>query len=189
MNKSEIRKSAQQQRQSLSAEKVHTLSVKLVEQFALLDLSNVKIVHIFLPIKQKKEPDTFLMIDWIKIHHPEMKIIVPKADFDTALMTHHYYDGMEDLEMNHYQILEPQKAEIHTGEVDMVIVPLLAFDKNGYRIGYGKGFYDRFLQGISTQKIGLSLFDELNVIDDINEHDIRLDKCITPNKTYVFPIA
>lgn len=189
MNKSEIRKTVQRQRQLLSAEQVHTLSVKLLEQFAELDLSSVKIVHIFLPIKQKQEPDTFLIIEWLKKYHPEIKIIVPKADFDTALMTHHYYDGIADLALNEYQILEPQKAEMHTGEVDMVIVPLLAFDKDGYRIGYGKGFYDRFLQGISTQKIGLSFFDELNVIDDINEHDVRLDKCITPNRIYVFPVT
>ena len=67
------------------------------------------------------------------------------------------------------------------GVPDMVLVPLLAFDKKGYRVGYGKGFYDRFLQNIETQKIGLSLFEVIDEINDVHLNDIRLDKCITPN--------
>lgn len=189
MNKAEIRKTALKERKSLSAETAHEWSVKLVEQFSKLDFSNISIVHIFLPIKEKNEPDTFLMIEWLKKHHPQIRIIVPKADFDTALMTSHYFDGHEDLKRNAYNILEPQAAEIHTGAVDLVIIPLLAFDQLGYRVGYGKGFYDRFLQGITTQKIGLSFFGRLTQIDDVNEYDVRLDKCITPDQTYVFPVG
>lgn len=187
MNKIEIRKKALQERKSLSEDEVAVLSVKLLEQFTRLDFSGVRIVHIFLPIKQKNEPDTFLMIDWLKLNHPQIKIIVPKADFETALMTNHFYEGKEGLELNAYQIPEPQKAGLHTGDVDLVIVPLLAFDRKGYRVGYGKGFYDRFLQGIHTQKIGLSFFDVLDTIDDVHENDIRLDKCITPDQIYTFP--
>lgn len=130
-----------------------------------------------------------MIIDWLKKHHPGIQILVPRADFETSLMTHHYFDGLEDLEMNAYHIPEPAKAKIHTGKIDMVIVPLIAFDKNGYRVGYGKGFYDRFLQGIAAKKIGLSLLDELLEIDNVNEHDVKLDQCITPEKTYIFPVS
>jgi 5-formyltetrahydrofolate cyclo-ligase len=63
----------------------------------------------------------------------------------------------------------------------MVIVPLLAFDKKGYRVGYGKGFYDRFLANIETQKVGLSFFEPIEEINDVHLNDIRLDQCITPN--------
>lgn len=189
MDKASIRKRILPIRKGLSPEKVQELTEKLLEQFKQLDLSKVKTLHIFLPIKSQNEPDTFLIINWLKKHHPQIRIVVPRADFETSLMTHHYFEGMDDLEMNAYQILEPAKAKIHEGEIQMVIVPLIAFDQNGYRVGYGKGFYDRFLQGIETEKIGLSLLDELVEIDNVNEHDVRLDRCITPDKTYVFPIS
>lgn len=101
-------------------------------------------------------------------------------------MTNHEYLGVNDLQKNLYNILEPQKGSIHDGEIDMVLVPLLAFDKVGYRVGYGKGFYDRFLENINAQKIGLSLWPAIARIDDVNEHDIRLDFCITPTETIKF---
>ncbi|MCX2452920.1 5-formyltetrahydrofolate cyclo-ligase [Pedobacter sp. PLR] len=189
MDKASIRKRILPIRKGLSGETLQELSEKLLIQFKQLDLSKVKTLHIFLPIKSRNEPDTFLIINWLKEHHPQLKIVVPRADFETSLMTHHYFEGIEDLEMNAYQILEPAKAKIHSGEIEMVIVPLIAFDRNGYRVGYGKGFYDRFLQGIATEKIGLSLLDELVEIDNVNEHDVKLDKCITPDKIYVFPVS
>ena len=132
------------------------------------------------------QPNTFLLIEWLTENHPEIKIIVPKADFETALMTNHEYLGIDDLHKNLYNILEPQKGILHAGEVDMVLVPLLAFDNQGYRVGYGKGFYDRFLENINAQKIGLSLSPAIDKIDDVNEYDIRLDYCITPTETIKF---
>jgi 5-formyltetrahydrofolate cyclo-ligase len=65
----------------------------------------------------------------------------------------------------------------------------MAFDGRGYRVGYGKGFYDRFLQGMDTLKVGLSLFDVSDNIDDVNEHDLKLDLCVTPAKLFDFRLA
>ena len=157
-----------------------------LQHFTSLDLSAVKTIHIFLPIAEKKEPDTFLFIDWLALHHPEIRIIVPKADFDTALMSNYVYKGKEGLIKNLYNILEPEKGELHTGDVDLVLVPMLAFDLKGYRVGYGKGFYDRFLWGIETLKVGLSVFDPVEQIADVDAHDIALDLCITPDRVYNF---
>lgn len=187
MKKSEIRKTFGTQRKALSSEQVKAYSLQLLDLFSSLDLHTVKTIHIFLPIKEKKEPDTFLFIEWLAAHHPEIKIVVPRADFDTALMTNYVYQGEDGLVRNLYNILEPQKGELHTGDVDLVLVPMLAFDLKGYRVGYGKGFYDRFLQGISTQKIGLSLCGPLDdTIEDVNEYDVPLDLCITPDRIYRF---
>jgi 5-formyltetrahydrofolate cyclo-ligase len=70
----------------------------------------------------------------------------------------------------------------------VVFVPLLAFDKQGNRVGYGKGFYDRFLANCKpeTIKIGLSFFEVENEIADVFNNDIELDYCVTPNKIYTF---
>ncbi|WP_231458671.1 MULTISPECIES: 5-formyltetrahydrofolate cyclo-ligase [unclassified Pedobacter] len=186
MLKSEIRKIASKERKLLSDEDCERQSMLLLQQFKLLDFSAIKTIHIFLPIIEKKEPNTFLITEWLAENHPEIKIIVPKADFETALMTNHEYMGISDLEKNLYNILEPQKGNIYNGEVDLVLIPLLAFDKMGYRVGYGKGFYDRFLQNINAQKIGLSLRPAIDKIDDVNEYDIKLDYCITPTETIKF---
>lgn len=186
MLKVEIRKQALKDRLQLNDSLYHALNESLLKQFKTLDFSQIKTLHVFLPITEKKEPDTFLLIGWLSKTHPEIKIIVPKADFETALMTHHEYLGKEDLQKNLYNILEPQKGNLHQGEIDMVIIPLLAFDNQGYRVGYGKGFYDRFLRDINAQKIGLSLHPAIEKIDDVNEHDIKLDFCITPTEIIKF---
>lgn len=186
MLKAIIRKEALKNRLAMSTRQYEVLSKALLNQFATLDFTGVKTIHIFLPITEKREPDTFLLINWLAKKHPEIKIIVPKADFETALMSHHEYLGPQDLKKNYYNIFEPQKGILHRGEVDLVFVPLLAFDKRGYRVGYGKGFYDRFLENLNARKIGLSLLPAIEKIDDVSEYDIRLDFCITPTATIKF---
>lgn len=186
MKKAELRKLTLNQRRLLSSSVISELSLQLLSNFSKLDFSGVKTLHIFLPIAEKNEPDTFLFIDWLKNNHPDIKIIVPKADFETALMSNYVYSGREDLQKNLYNILEPQKAELHNGDVEMAIIPLLAFDERGYRVGYGKGFYDRFLEGLTTLKVGISFFEAADIIEDVNEHDIQLNLCITPHKVYDF---
>jgi len=186
MLKAEIRKQALNDRLLISEATYKELNKALLKQFKRLDFSKIKTLHIFLPISEKKEPDTFLLIEWLNKNYPEIKIIVPKADFETALMTNHEYMGIDDLQKNLYNILEPQKGALYEGDVDLVLVPLLAFDKQGYRVGYGKGFYDRFLEGLNAQKIGLSLYSAIEKIDDVNQHDIRLDFCITPTEIIKF---
>lgn len=186
MTKAEIRKRAVVQRRGLSEEEVAVYSQQLLSHFTSFNLAGVHTIHVFLPIAEQKEPDTFLFIDWLARQHPEIRIIVPKADFETALMQNYVYTGREGLLKNIYKILEPARGELHTGTVDMVLVPMLAFDHRGYRVGYGKGFYDRFLQGLDIRKIGLSFFGPVEEIDDINVHDVALDCCITPEKVYYF---
>lgn len=186
MNKGEIRKQAAARRGKLNLEEVIELSEKLQQQFATLNFDHIHTIHLFLPIAEKNEPDTFMLAKWLRANHPDIKIIVPKADFTTSLMTHHPYRGEEELQKNLYNILEPVLDEQYTGKIDMVIVPLLAFDPRGYRVGYGKGFYDRFLEGQDTMKVGLSLFESVDNIDDTHAQDIRLDLCITPDKIVYF---
>ena len=186
MNKAEIRKQQSLRRMALDLEEVIRLSEKLLDQFANLNFEGMETIHFFLPIQENNEPDTFMLIKWLKENHPGIKIIVPKADFTTSLMTHHPYQGEEYLQKSLFNILEPVLDVQYTGKIDMVIVPLLAFDSQGYRVGYGKGFYDRFLNGLDTLKVGLSLFESVDTITDTHENDVRLDLCLTPERTVHF---
>lgn len=186
MTKATIRKNATARRSALAPEALQDLSEQILAHFTQLDFTGIQVIHLFLPIEKKMEPNTYLIIDWLQVHYPSIKILVPRSDFDTALMTHHEYTGADKLVKNIYDILEPPSAEPHTGNIDMVLVPLLAFDWQGHRVGYGKGFYDRFLQGITAKKIGISLFPPEEEITDADEHDVRLDLCLTPEGVFVF---
>ena len=77
---------------------------------------------------------------------------------------------------------------LNPSDFDIVLIPLLAFDLAGNRVGYGKGFYDRFLLNCRPDclKIGISLFDPVTLIQDVEGHDIRLDIAISPAQLYDF---
>jgi 5-formyltetrahydrofolate cyclo-ligase len=90
---------------------------------------------------------------------------------------------------NKQHIPEPLYGEnIDPLLIDAVIIPLLAFDKLGHRVGYGAGFYDRFLERCKPDvlKIGVSLFEPIDKILDTHHQDIRLTHCITPKQIYFF---
>lgn len=140
-------------------------------------------------MREKVEPDTWLMINWIKQNHPLIRLTYPKADFATNRMRHFLDDNALEIANNSFGIPEPVAGtEINPAEIDLLLVPLLAFDQLGYRVGYGKGFYDRFMSECKpgTLFTGLSFFDPVDAIDDINSFDIPLHQCITPKKTWAF---
>lgn len=188
MLKSDIRKLTLKQRKAFTADELFQFNQQLLSQFKRLNLSKVKSIHLFLPIVKLREPNTFLIINWLQQSHPEITIVVPKADFNSGTMTHYQYIGEADLKNNAYHIPEPSHAPVFKYVPDLVIVPLLAVDERGYRVGYGKGFYDRFLQSIQTRKVGLSFFEPIPEIIDVHLNDVRLDQCITPHGVIDFNV-
>jgi 5-formyltetrahydrofolate cyclo-ligase len=188
MFKAEIRKQVLAQRLSLTDEEFVHLNEKLLENFKNLDLSGIKNLHVFLPIVKNREPNTFLLIAWLATNHPELQIVVSKSDFTNHSMSNHPFLGEADLIEGKFQIPEPKTDKLFDENIDMVLVPLLAFDKQGFRVGYGKGFYDRFLAGKRAVKVGVSLFDAIDAINDVHLDDIKLDLCISPKQIYRFVV-
>ncbi len=188
MTKKEIRSEYLNLRLNLTVEKYESLNQNLCDNFfSKVDLSSVKTLHTFLPIITKKEPNTRLIIERLKKDFPEIRISVPKVDNNRLI--NFYFEGEKQLEKNQWEILEPSFGEITpTDKIDLVIVPLLAFDSKGNRVGYGKGFYDGFLKECRAdcEKIGLSYFEPLGQISDIENHDEKLNGCIIPTKFYRF---
>jgi 5-formyltetrahydrofolate cyclo-ligase len=90
---------------------------------------------------------------------------------------------------NKYEILEPIGDHSISPElIDLVFVPLLAVDLRGFRVGYGKGYYDRYLVRCRNNviKIGFSFFEPIDAINDIGQFDVPLSYCITPSRLYEF---
>ena len=116
-------------------------------------------------------------------------IIISKTDFNARNRTHFLLTDKTKIKKNEYNIPKPVDGiEIPFTKIDVVFVPLLAFDEKGNRVGYGKGFYDAFLSECKPDviKIGLSLFEPEELITDVFEGDIRLDYCVTPNSIHWF---
>jgi 5-formyltetrahydrofolate cyclo-ligase len=187
MTKQLLRQQYLSKRKQLTFGEHDSLSQQLLKQFQQLNLSNIRCIHLYLPIQAKREPDTYLIRNWLKAEYPHIKIAFPKANFNTGTMKNYADDDALELAENNYGIPEPISGnEIDIHEIDMVILPLLVFDKQGYRVGYGKGFYDRFCAQCKpgTQFIGLSLFDPVDSIEDVNEYDVWMHACITPTEVW-----
>ena len=104
-------------------------------------------------------------------------------------MTHHLWTQTTPWQKNNWGIIEPLASQkIRPDQIDLVIVPLLAVDQNGHRVGYGKGYYDRFLSQCSDQvhAMGVGFFPVVEVISDCEVTDIPLDSYITPIHAYFF---
>lgn len=159
-----------------------TIANKLLE-LAIWNRSNY---HIFLPISIKNEVDTSFILSIL--HGKDKNIILPKIT-DKNTLEHILLTDNTKLTANSWGVPEPVEGiEIAPSKIDVVFLPLLAFDTKGNRVGYGKGFYDTFLSECKKDviKVGLSTFEAEDEIADVNENDIPLDYCITPESIYSF---
>jgi 5-formyltetrahydrofolate cyclo-ligase len=187
MLKTEIRKEFKNKRRALSAEERMNQSKRIAETVASkFDLSN-KVVSIFLPIERLNEVDTTFLIDLLG--EAGSDVCTPISDFNSLELRHVIYNEHTILEKNDWGIPEPVNGEeIYSEALDLVFVPLLITNKDGYRVGYGKGFYDRFLSQCrkETVFIGLNYFEEFVQIEDVNSDDVPIHFVVTPNKVIKF---
>ena len=187
MLKPELRKKYKKLRNALDANHVDDLSMTVANKLLKLPIWDFSFYHIFLSIEEQKEINTDYILNILS--GKDKNIVISKSDFETGLMTHFLLTDNTKIKKNAYNIPEPiDGIEISTEKIEVVFIPLLAFDAVGNRVGYGKGFYDRFLADCkpSTLKIGLSFFEAEQAITDVFETDIKLDYCVTPKTIYGF---
>ncbi|MDI5893972.1 5-formyltetrahydrofolate cyclo-ligase [Flavobacterium algoritolerans] len=186
-NKKELRLKSKTLRNALSENEIEEMSLAVANKILTLPIWEKTYFHIFLPITEQKEVNTEFILHLLS--GKDKEIIVSKADFETRNMTHFLLTDNTRIKKNAYNIPEPTDGiEVPSHKIDVVFVPLLAFDKKGHRVGYGKGFYDKFLSECKPDviKIGLSFFDPEELITDVFEGDVKLDYCVTPNEVHSF---
>ncbi|MBC7899499.1 MAG: 5-formyltetrahydrofolate cyclo-ligase [Saprospiraceae bacterium] len=185
MTKAELRKIYLAKQRSLSSETRTENSQRISGQFFHhSQLDQIKVLHCFIAIEKFNEIDTTLIFQRLWREFPQMVTVVPRVDLETGEMRNLKFTPETSLVKNIWGIHEPSHDEfVETADIDMVLAPLLCFDKAGHRVGYGKGFYDRFLKGCREDcvKIGLSYFPPVEEIEDAGEWDIKLDFCLTPS--------
>lgn len=187
ITKAELRKKYKTLRSNLSQETIDTLSIDIANQLLKLNIWQYTFYHLFLSIKTQKEVNTDFILNILS--GKDKNIVISKSNFENLTLKHFLLTDGTKIQLNKHNIPEPiDGIEIETSKIDIVFVPLLAFDKNGHRVGYGKGFYDHFLSNCksNTIKIGLSFFDSDKNIKDISNHDVALDFCVTPKNIYSF---
>jgi 5-formyltetrahydrofolate cyclo-ligase len=190
MQKKDLRRQLLQKRAAYSPAELAAKSEAIAAHFfAHFNLAEIKAVHIFLPIQRRHELDTWPIIRQLQKDYPLVRIVASVADTREFTLTHHWLLPETKLVENQWGIPEPQNAAlVPIEQIDLVLVPLLAFDAQGHRVGYGKGFYDRFLSACrpDTVKVGLSLEPAVPAITDVHEADVRLDWVITPEEVIKF---
>lgn len=159
------------------AEKEEMIRKKVID---LIKIKNAKVIGLY--ASYKDEVNTFLLINELK--HMNKIIVLPRMNNDQE-MNFYCYNSYDELIKNDYGILEPKKENtiIDPKSIDVVIVPGLVFDIYKNRIGYGKGYYDKYLKNTNIYKIGIC-FDEQIIDEEIasESFDVKMDLIISEKR-------
>jgi 5-formyltetrahydrofolate cyclo-ligase len=191
MKKAELRRIYKEKRRQISNSDIEKLADLLLINFQKIHLRFINVAHSYLASQKLGEIDTAMILRYLEFKNPGLKILIPRIDLLSGEMHQvHFHDEVEFID-NLFGIAEPIGGEsVSPSIIDLILVPLLAFDGRGYRVGYGKGYYDKFLLECRDDviKIGLSFFEPVIQIDDVNQFDIPLNYCVTPQRLYDFTV-
>lgn len=188
MTKADIRKLYRQKRMDLSASEKDRLEDLLLIQFQSLHINIPENIMSFSPIESYNEYNPILIEEYCFFKNPAATLIYPVTNFKNNSLIPVATKEDTVFEVNEFQINEPiNGTPVLPLSIQIMLIPLLGFDVNGNRVGYGKGFYDRLIETCSSSmlKIGFSFFEHTE-INDVNEFDKKIDFCITPKRIYQF---
>ena len=136
---------------------------------------------IALTISRQREVDTYRIIE--RAWEEGKRVAVPRTQFQDRKMTFHKLTTFSNLEKRSIGLMEPivDCPIIETYEFDLVVVPGLAFDHNGNRLGFGGGFYDRFLPTVSVPTLALAFECQIVDLIPVEEHDRPIDHIVLPS--------
>lgn len=177
--KEALRNECRSFRKELSQQAYEAKSAAISENLSnFFAKTNHNIVHTFLPVTKRHEPDINPFLNTTS--EIDIVLMVPITTVEGIDLEHVWYLPGEELKLSEYDIPIPVKErEADPTSAEIVIVPMLAADLRGYRLGYGKGFYDRFLATVRIPSIGICFSEELHDSIPFEMHDQTLDWIIT----------
>lgn len=187
MNKNDIRKYYKAKRILLNQEEVSKLSKCILKQLQSNFQFEGKNVHTFYSISNQKEIEMEYINEFLMNNAESLATSI--TQFNPLQLIHSKIEETTIFHVDKFNIPIPSSIiPINIDELDIVLIPLLAFDELGNRVGYGKGLYDSFLVKCKPEciKIGVSFFEHIEHNIPSESHDIKLDYCVTPNKIYSF---
>src|SRR5690625_584158 len=180
MDREAIRELYREKRRELSIDECVKRSVDITNNLLRYWMFNQKLIHCFLPIHRLKEVDTLPLIKKLRERN---QVCIPVSNFKSTEMKHIILTDHTQFQDNAIGIPEPVNGEeVQSEDVDVVIVTLLAVDQHGNRLGYGKGFYDRFLAQCkpSALFIGVTMFGIHDDFETVDPYDVPLHYVVTP---------
>ncbi len=180
--KEKLRGRLLQKRESLPASYYNQASEDIIVRLQTLpEFRSSRIINCYVSMNQRREVDTHSFLRWMLASNK--RVVVPVTEFDPPGLRHVELRSFDDLETNKWGVLEPNDGKpITPSEFDFVIVPMVGADPNCNRLGYGKGFYDRFLAKVDCPAVGLCF--EKCVVEAIpTEHfDVQLSAVVTEKR-------
>ena len=187
MNKAEVRQHFKDKRKTLSPGDLTRRSEQVINAALSSFPLAQKTISLFLPIERQREINTYTL--WEKLMAMDAHVAVPRVNPSRSDLKHILFTEHQQLKSSELGIPEPISGKVIAAhKIDVVFVPLLGFDRQGNRVGYGGGFYDRFLKKCNANCIfiGLSHFAPIDKITDIEAFDIPLNACVTPDEVFRF---
>ena len=186
MLKKELRLNYIQSRKNTSPQALSSASLVISNRILDLPIWSYEFYHLFMPISEKREVDTTYILSVLQ--GKDKNVVIPKVVGERD-MEHYLLTDSTVFRLNQWHIPEPAGGlQVSPEKIDVVFLPLLAFDLSGHRVGYGKGFYDAFLSQCRSDviKVGVSLFEAEEKITDVDPTDVAMDYCVTPERIYTF---
>lgn len=180
MTKKELRARYKEKRRKLTVSERFNAVISIEKHLKNNFNWSSQVISLFLPIQRMNELNTLPLFERFKISNT---VALPFTDLKQLKMSHRLFTDATVIANNEWDIPEPQNGAIISPEaIDIVLIPLLISDKDGYRVGYGKGFYDRFLQNCRKDAlfVGLNYFPSISKISDREETDVPLHCLIHP---------
>lgn len=191
MKKKELRKTFLERQKELDKAERDRRTAQVVKSlFENFDFTETRFLNCFITLEKNNELDTFEIFQKIWREFPQITTSAPRINRDQDVLEIVVCSPETKYVENSWGILEPSEDEkiLEPKELDVVLIPLIAFDEQGFRCGYGKGYYDKFLSKCRAdcRKIGLSLFPPVEKIEDVGGWDVPLDACIESEKIWEF---
>jgi len=178
MNKSELRNSYKSKRKAFSSAEVNQISYRILENIKSMEIWENSAFHVFIPILNQNEINTLPLVEYL--FEMGKQVVVPKVVGQNMLSCS--IDRNTNFVSGKFNVPEPEYFQLfHPKEIDVIFMPMLICDKKGNRIGYGGGYYDRFLKECRKDiiKIGLNFFEPIQEIPEVFESDVPLNYCVT----------
>lgn len=179
----------EKQKSLAPAERSEKSALVVQSLFENFDFSATRFLNCFITLEKNNELDTFEIFQRLWREFPSITTCAPRINYEMNILENVVAAPTTKYVPNKWEILEPDGDDfVEPKKLDVVLVPLIAFDVSGFRCGYGKGFYDKFLRKcrVDCRKIGLSLFPPVDEIEDVEDFDVPLDFCVAPEKIWRF---
>lgn len=144
------------------------------------EYARAKVIHCFVSMDHRKEVQTMPLLR--RILSDQKVLLVPVTNVEEGVLEHARLTDLSELRPGKWGVPEPERGDPEPDpEPDLILVPLLAVDRNGNRLGYGKGFYDRFLSRSQSDAFGVLFSDFITEHVPVDSHDEPLTGFFTEN--------